>query len=1432
MLGSSRRGNQHAAPSPTTSRTRGSFDDAIIISDSDDEIERNHSWDDRLSGIYVSSTAKVTQKETSSPPFGLSPSSALTLDDSRSTTTLDRSYATSMTSHTDAISDGTITSLSSDEDSDAPNAIDAGLKTPQRTIRSLPKSQLASTPLHQSEETKQEPSLAASLTLTPSRRSARIVSSGSSVQKALQRRDELDAKLTATPRRRKPEAPEAPVLKRPRGRPRKSAPELSVAQSSGAQLEPLQTTASSSKLQSASTPVSSRRSARLSVPSSLSASALASYPGGTPTKPTPSFEAALPPTRTPQAAEGRHSRGLNAGSTSLQVLASPSASTASSAAATPISRSTVKDVTTAGVAGSVVSSVPIKRGPGRPRKSDSLLPSVVVKRRPGRPRKSDSAVLTAPVKRGPGRPRKSNSVVSAVPVKRGPGRPRKSDSLVLAVPVKRGPGRPRKSDSVVSNVLPVKRGPGRPRKTDNTVSPASVAPKTTTAQQSQDAMTTRSRKRSLSSAGAIVAAGPSLGVVEDEQQTPRRKRGRPARKSLGLAGETTVSVDPAGERTAFRANTLSRKEAIDLLDDGASDLSDGSDLWSDSPEQSQHAPQSTQRGAARRGRPPLASTSEARKLKRASKQDKDGKTYHVSGLYAGEADAVASTSLHSAEKRNTILPAPIHFGAKLLYEERDFRLPFAIYQKMEELRDRVNAKRKPPRYQQISKNKYYSRPKLQGEVPLCNCKPGSGCGADCINRMLMFICDPRTCPSGSNCTNISLGRRPTVKTTVAYYGRRGFGLKTLEAIKKGDFIDEYRGEVINLSEAGKRVTEEYKATGNYYLLDYDAAAGELLDGGRKGNITRFANHSCEPNCRIEKFIICGTDEALSAEFQIGLFANRDIEAGEELTYNYGWAAFQPRDITGAPTAEVPLEQCLCGAANCLGILGGKKAPATKARVSEVAANSRKKTAKSRGRGKGKARKAGKQSRARLRAMTPVASAACLSAAAISSASLAKALGRPSRKRPEAQSSLLNKIVIKRRERTTQEGSQSLTSNPMSVNSIPTAANMQDGQDGTLQTSKTGELALRSKRLASIAPTDATVPQPSGMLPEASAYELEMSSASTSQTNAPSLASTSGPAATNEQAIAGPVVYSNGSTASTGRTPVRLPLLDWSTPSRPEHASGRALTTPRGKAMRGKKDRRWSAAEANVSDNDDSSSWEESLSDFGSPVSDFQKQDDEPQQHPASQNTAGQPGRRGRHKLQLSSEEAERRSAERRARNAFLARVRRASKRGILIQDPTQHPLKKISIQCTAAPENTYIPDLPSSLVTLGMTTADARRARNAFLARVRRAVKRGYPKDVAIKMAAKPLPGDAATDTPVMKAQRAYMEQLEREAVNGMPDLVENSVQRSEIAPTEGADGQAPTTASVASAPAPAAPSAVSTTTAASAGNDGWVDETGWRASL
>lgn len=63
------------------------------------------------------------------------------------------------------------------------------------------------------------------------------------------------------------------------------------------------------------------------------------------------------------------------------------------------------------------------------------------------------------------------------------------------------------------------------------------------------------------------------------------------------------------------------------------------------------------------------------------------------------------------------------------------------------------------------------------------------------------------------------------------------------------FVDEYMGEVIDQHQMIKRMKTKLYKNNNYMVqLKHD----EIIDATRKGNITRFINHSCEPNCVAEK----------------------------------------------------------------------------------------------------------------------------------------------------------------------------------------------------------------------------------------------------------------------------------------------------------------------------------------------------------------------------------------------------------------------------------------------------------------------------------------------------------------------------------------------------------------------------------------------------
>jgi SET domain-containing protein len=47
----------------------------------------------------------------------------------------------------------------------------------------------------------------------------------------------------------------------------------------------------------------------------------------------------------------------------------------------------------------------------------------------------------------------------------------------------------------------------------------------------------------------------------------------------------------------------------------------------------------------------------------------------------------------------------------------------------------------------------------------------------------------------------------------------------------------------------------------------------IIDAGPKGNLSRFMNHSCDPNLETQKWNVNG-------DVRVGLFALKDIKAGK------------------------------------------------------------------------------------------------------------------------------------------------------------------------------------------------------------------------------------------------------------------------------------------------------------------------------------------------------------------------------------------------------------------------------------------------------------------------------------------------------------------------------------------------------------------------
>ncbi|XP_066128400.1 histone-lysine N-methyltransferase, H3 lysine-36 specific isoform X5 [Saccopteryx bilineata] len=223
--------------------------------------------------------------------------------------------------------------------------------------------------------------------------------------------------------------------------------------------------------------------------------------------------------------------------------------------------------------------------------------------------------------------------------------------------------------------------------------------------------------------------------------------------------------------------------------------------------------------------------------------------------------------------------------------------------------DRKNDK-KPPPYKHIKVNRPIGRVQIftadLSEIPRCNCKATdeNPCGIDseCINRMLLYECHPTVCPAGGRCQNQCFTKRQYPDVEIFRTLQRGWGLRTKTDIKKGEFVNEYVGELIDEEECRARIryAQEHDIT-NFYMLTLDK--DRIIDAGPKGNYARFMNHCCQPNCETQKWSVNG-------DTRVGLFALSDIKAGTELTFNYNLEC-----LGNGKTV------CKCGAPNCSGFLG-------------------------------------------------------------------------------------------------------------------------------------------------------------------------------------------------------------------------------------------------------------------------------------------------------------------------------------------------------------------------------------------------------------------------------------------------------------------------------------------------------------------------------
>ncbi|KAF1981221.1 SET domain-containing protein [Aulographum hederae CBS 113979] len=188
------------------------------------------------------------------------------------------------------------------------------------------------------------------------------------------------------------------------------------------------------------------------------------------------------------------------------------------------------------------------------------------------------------------------------------------------------------------------------------------------------------------------------------------------------------------------------------------------------------------------------------------------------------------------------------------------------------------------------------------------------------SRNCIYECNQR-CPCGPICKSRVVQKGRQVELEIFKTVERGWGLRCNKIIRKGQFIDTYRGEIITNEEAEKR-EESSGASKESYLYNLDKFPEiedpYVIDGEFMGGVTRFINHSCDPNCRQYTVSYNKNDARI---YDLAFFAVRDIAAKEELTFDYldkdEEEAGNDVVINGSQRQDGDdMFLCRCGAKNC------------------------------------------------------------------------------------------------------------------------------------------------------------------------------------------------------------------------------------------------------------------------------------------------------------------------------------------------------------------------------------------------------------------------------------------------------------------------------------------------------------------------------------
>ncbi|EXJ62182.1 histone-lysine N-methyltransferase ASH1L [Cladophialophora yegresii CBS 114405] len=299
------------------------------------------------------------------------------------------------------------------------------------------------------------------------------------------------------------------------------------------------------------------------------------------------------------------------------------------------------------------------------------------------------------------------------------------------------------------------------------------------------------------------------------------------------------------------------------------------------------------------------------------------KKWLTSGLYAGQPRTFdgrltesknkrKSTTVAEPPRENRVLPLPMFAAERVLKQGRDFKLPFDVFSPL------PAGQPKPDEWKKVNKNVFVGdaaqawRVDKFEEHSSCLCKAETGCDHNCMNRYMYYECDDKNCDlNPEQCGNrafeglrqrVKKGGKYNIGVEVIKTEDRGYGVRSNRMFDPNQIIVEYTGEIITQEECEHRMRKMYKNNECYYLMLFDQ---NMIIDATRGSIARFVNHSCEPNCRMEKWTVNGKP-------RMALFAGeRGIMTGEELTYDYNFDPYSQKNV----------QECRCGAEKCRGVLG-------------------------------------------------------------------------------------------------------------------------------------------------------------------------------------------------------------------------------------------------------------------------------------------------------------------------------------------------------------------------------------------------------------------------------------------------------------------------------------------------------------------------------